>query len=68
MPPPNKQWAFIQSLMEWIEGKEEEIDTLWGKYERAKALMSAQGSSLVLFQVECHYQELSVVAIGLGRG
>lgn len=45
MPPPNEQWAFIQSLMEKIEKRDSEILILRGKYERAKAIMASHGIS-----------------------
>jgi len=53
--PHNEQWAFIQSLMNMIEKRDDDILTLRGKCERSKAIMVSHGirsseiSSGVLF-------------------
>ena len=42
MSPPNEQWAFIHSLMDKIEKKDNDIEVLRDKYRHAKALLTTQ--------------------------
>lgn len=45
MPPPSEQWAFIKSLMDILEKKDNNMIVLRGKCERDQELMASHGIS-----------------------